>query len=308
MKKLIALFAIGFATATTTMAGNWFTSGFDWNNDSQELDIIVNGSLKGSTNAIAQLIAKDSQSGKFPGVKFTAVAPGNACKGFSLIKQRPDDTFLTYYENYYQLVAKQKNDASCPYISFNDATPVVSYVQSLYLVVKTNEDGKTLNDFSNSKLKIGYSGSGPEKVWHDKINQKFGQDHTFVGYSGSGNMRAGMASGEVDAIWTTYRHFLKLKSQKDEYAIAMRTLDTLDVDAPILAKHFNDESLSRAFLSAWYVFNDKDGIATTISDSLAKDVKNKTGEFGTYASTKKLILTFDQPTQKAMEKSLSWDQ
>jgi hypothetical protein len=270
------------------------------------MDIIVNGSLKGSTNAIAQLISKDSQSGKFPGLKLTAVAPGNACKGFSLIKQKPaDDTFVTYYENYYQLVAKQKNDASCPYISFDDATPIVSYVQSLYLVTKK---GTTLADFSNKKLKVGYSGSGPENIWHDQINAKFGQDHTFVGYSGSGNMRSGMASGEVDGVWTTYRHFLKLKKQKDVYTIAMRTLDTLDVDAPVLADHFNDATLSRAFLSAWYVFNDKDGIASAISASLENDVNNKTGEFGTYANTKKLILTFDQVTQKAMEKSLSWDQ
>jgi tripartite-type tricarboxylate transporter receptor subunit TctC len=303
MKKIIALFAIAFATAT--VAGSWFSTGHNWNSTNQELDIIVNGSLSGSTNAIAQLIAKDSQSGKFPGIKLTAVAPGNACKGFALIKQRPNDTFVTYYENYYQLVAKQKNDASCPSISFEDATPVVSYVQSLYLVTKKST---TLADFSNKKLKVGYSGSGPENIWHDQINAKFGQDHVFVGYSGSGNMRSGIASGEVDAVWTTYRHFLKLKKQKDVYSIAMRTLDTLDVDAPVLAHHFNDATLSRAFLSAWYVFNDRDGIAEKIANGLKNDVENKTGEFGTYANTKKLILTFDQPTQKAMEKSLSWDQ
>lgn len=304
MKKIIALFAIAFATAT--VAGSWFNTGHNWNSTNQEIDIIVNGSLSGSTNAIAQLIAKDSQTEKFPGIELTAVAPGNACKGFALIKQRPaDDTFVTYYENYYQLVAKQKNDASCPHISFDDATPIVSYVQSLYLVTKK---GTTLADFSNKKLKVGYSGSGPENIWHDQINAKFGQEHTFVGYSGSGNMRSGMASGEVDAVWTTYRHFLKLKKQKDVYTIAMRTLDTLDVDAPVLADHFNDATLSRAFLSAWYVFNDKNDIAKTISTQLEQDVKDNTGEFGTYANTKKLILTFDQPTQKAMEKGLSWDQ
>jgi tripartite-type tricarboxylate transporter receptor subunit TctC len=303
MKKIIALFAVAFATAT--MAGSWFSPGFNWNNTNQDLDLIVNGSLTGGANSVAQLIAKDSQSGKFPGIKLTAVAPGNACKGFALIKQRPNDTFVTYYENYYQLVAKQKNDASCPSISFEDATPVVSYVQSLYLVTKKST---TLADFSNKKLKVGYSGSGPENIWHDQINAKFGQDHVFVGYSGSGNMRSGIASGEVDAVWTTYRHFLKLKKQKDVYSIAMRTLDTLDVDAPVLAHHFNDATLSRAFLSAWYVFNDRDGIAEKIAHGLKTDVENKTGEFGTYANTKKLILTFDQPTQKAMEKSLSWDQ
>ena len=285
----------------------------------QGMDIIVNGSLKGSTNAIAQLIAKDSQTGQFNGIKMSAIAPGNACKGFTLVDQRNNSsykqtghnwndsgsTFMTYYENYYQLVAKKKDDAACPYISFDNATPVVSYVQSLYLVV---HNGTTLEDFSNKKLKVGYSGSGPETDWHSKLNAKFGQKHTFVGYSGSGNMRSGMASGEVDAVWTTYRHFLKLKSLNDNYSIVMRTLDTLDVDAPILAKHFDDDTMSRAFLSAWYVFNDKNNVAKVISDSLKQDVKNNTGHFGSYANKKKLILTFDQPTQKVMEKAYSWDQ
>jgi tripartite-type tricarboxylate transporter receptor subunit TctC len=306
MKKIIALFAVAFATAT--MAGSWFSPGFNWNNTNQDLDLIVNGSLTGGANSVAQLIAKDSQSGKFNGITLTAVAPGNACKGFALVKQRPNDTFVTYYENYYQLVAKQKNNAACPYISFENATPIVSYVNPLYLVVKTNKGGKTLADFSNSKLKVGYSGSGPEQSWHNQINEKFGQDHVFVGYSGSGNMRAGMSSEEVDAIWTTYSHFTRLKGQKDEYAIVMQTLDTLDIDVPVLAEHFNDATLSRAFLNAWYVFNDKNDIAKTISAQLEQDVKNNTGEFATYANSRFSLLTFDQPTQRALEKSLSWDQ
>ena len=303
MKKLIALLAIGFATAVS--AGTWFGNFHNWNTSDQDLDIIVNGSLKGSTNAIAQLIAKDSQAGKFPGVKLTAVAPGNACKGFSLIKQRPGDTFVTYYENYYQLVAKKKNDESCPHISFDGATPVVSYVQSLYLVVKK---GTTVEDFANKKLKVGYSGSALEKDWHSKMNKHWGQDHTFVGYKGSGNMRSGMASGEVDAVWTTYSHFLRLQKVKDEYAVIMRTLDQGRAEVPVLAEKFNDTTLNRAFLSAWYVFNDKDGIASKMSASLQKDVKSNTGEFGKYANTKKLMLEFDKVAQIEMEKALTWDQ
>ena len=307
MKKIIALFAIGFATAAS--AGSWFGLGHNWNSSDQDLEIIVNGSLKGSTNAVAQLLAKDSQADKFPGIKLSATAPGNACKGFSLVNQQPADaTFITSYENYYQLVAERKNDASCPAVDFSKATPIISYVQSLYLVVKTNENGKTLADFGNTKLKIGYSGSGPEKDWHEKMNKHFGQDHVFVGYKGSGNMRSGMASEEVDAIWTTYSHFTRLQKVKPEYAIIMRTLDQGRVEAPILAETFNDPSVSRAFLNAWYVFNDKDGIAGKISASLEKDVKANTGNFGAYANTKKLALTFDQPTQVDMEKSLSWDQ
>ena len=120
----------------------------------QFINIIVTGSTKGSTNAIAQLIAKDSQSGKFNGIKLNAIAPGNACKGFALVKQQNGNTFVTHYENYYQLVAKMKNDPACPYVSFENAKPIVSKVQGLYLVVNTNGQGTELDKFSNTKLKI----------------------------------------------------------------------------------------------------------------------------------------------------------
>lgn len=308
MNKLVTLFVIGF-TAMNVNADNWVSNMFNWNNADKQYEIIVNGSLKGSTNAVAQILAKDSQAGAFPGIKLSANAPGNACKGFQLVqKQEPGKTFVTSYENYYQLVAERKNDPTCPAIDFSKGTPIVSYVQSLYLVVKTNESGKTLEDFKNKKLKVGFSGSGPEKEWLEKQNKHFGQDHVFVGYKGSGNMRTGMASEEVDAIWTTYSHFQRLQKVKPEYAIIMRTLDQGRVDVPILSEVFNDKTLDRAFLNAWYVFNDKDGIAKKISAKLEKDSKANTGNFGTYANTKKLVMTFDQGTQVDMEKALTWDQ
>ena len=56
------------------------------------------------------------------------------------------------------------------------------------------------------------------------------------------------------------------------------------------------------------MFNEKDNIAKIISQSLEQDFKNNTGEFGTYANNKKLILFFDQQTQVDMEKTLSWGQ
>ena len=48
------------------------------------------------------------------------------------------------------------------------------------------------------------------------MNQAFGQDHMFVGYSGSGSLKKGLASEEIDAIWTTYSHFLSLKEIEDK--------------------------------------------------------------------------------------------
>ena len=61
-------------------------------------------------------------------------------------------------------------------------------------------------------------------------------------------------------------------------------------------------------LSVLDVFNDKENIAKIISQRLEQDFKNNTGEFGTYANNKKLILFFDQQTQVDMEKTLSWGQ
>ena len=74
----------------------------------EQINIIVTGSTKGSTNAIAQLIAKDSQSGKFNGIKLNAIAPGNACKGFALVKQQIDQ-LANHPVSQKQLRAAQKN-------------------------------------------------------------------------------------------------------------------------------------------------------------------------------------------------------
>jgi flavodoxin len=295
MKKYIVSFLMSLMVSGTALA--------------QDMEIIVTGSATGSTNAIAQLIAKDSKTGKFGDINLDAVAPGNACKGYALVTKQGDKPFITHYENFYQLVAKLKNDPACPYVSFENADPIVSKVQGLYLVVKTNDKRKSLEDFSKQKLKIGYSGdSEVERGWHAQQVKHFGVDHTFVGYNGSSSLREGLASEEVDAVWTTYGHFLRLKKVKDEYAIIMRTMTELNVDAPVLAEHFNDQTLTRAFLGTWYVFNDKTGIANAIAAALEQDHKNNTGEFGKYANDKKLILTFDAKTQLEMEKNLSWAQ
>jgi len=306
MKKLVTLFVMGFATLNVN-ADNWFSNAFNWNNTDKQYDVIVNGSLKGSTNAFAQLLVKDSQEGKFPGIKLNAVVPGNACMGFKVLSEQDKDaTFVTSYENYYQLVAERKNDASCPAPDFNRGKPIVSYVQSLYLVVQA---GTTVEDLKSKKLKFGYSGSGPENDWHAKMNKAFGQDHVFVGYKGSGNMRSGLAAGEVDGVWTTYSNYLRTPGQKEgKFAIIMRTLDQGRVEVPILADTFNDPTLSRAFLNGWYVFNDKDNIAAQMAEVLAKDVQANAGHVGTYINTKKLATEFNQGKQMDLEKSLSWDQ
>lgn len=275
----------------------------------QQVDIIVTGSKSGSTNQMAQLIAKDSKQGSISGLTLNVVTPGDACKGFVLVSQRTDNKpFITHYENFYQLVAKLKKDPTCPYVSFENAKPIVSTLQGLYLVVK-NTKKKTIENFSKEILKIGYSSdSEVGRGWHKQLNQAFGQDHMFVGYSGSGSLKKGLASGEIDAIWTTYGHFLSLKQIEDNYTIVLRTMDELDVNAPIAAKKFKNEKLTRAFLSTWYVFNDKQNIAKRISKSLEKDYNQKKGNFGAYANQKKLILSFDEKTQLKMEKSLSWAQ
>lgn len=289
---------------------------FSGNVFAENIDIIVTGSLKGSTNASAQLIAKDSESGRFGKIKLNPIAPGSACKGFGLVNKRNGSTFITHYENYYQLVSKLKNNPACPYVSFKNAKPIFSKVQALYLIVKTNGKGDnltnnalTLQDFKNKKLKIGYSGSSVvESGWHNQMNKEWGSDHVFVGYNGSSKMRAGMASEEVDAIWTVYNHFLRLQKQNPEYKIILKTIDQGIVDAPIMAELFDNNKLTRAFLGTWYVFNDSNNIAKILADVLEQDFKENRGNYGAFANRKKLKLTFNAKTQLDMEKSLGWDQ
>ena len=276
---------------------------------SETIPMIVTGSTGGGTNAFAQLMAKDSKQGKYGKITLDAIVPGSACKGFAVVsKQAKGSTFLTHYENYYQLVSKLKNDPACPYVSFKGATPIVSKVGGLYLVIKTK--GLSIEDFKNKRLKIGYSGSSSvEREWHNQMNNSWGSDHIFVGYNGSSKMRAGMASEEIDAVWTSYRHFLRLQKIKNEYTIILKTIEQDKVKGiPRLADYFNNSKLTRAWLSTWFVFNDKNDIAKTISNSMKEDVKNNTGNIGVYTNKKKLRLTFDKSTQITMEKELGWDQ
>ena len=285
----------------------------------ETIPMIVTGSTGGGINAFAQLMAKDSEAGKYGNIKLDPIVPGSACKGFAVVgKQAKGSTFLTHYENYYQLVSKLKNNPACPFVSFEGAAPIVSKVGGLYLVVKTNgkgdniaNNGLDLNDFKNKKLKIGYSGSSTvEKEWHNQMNAKWGSDHIMVGYNGSSKMRAGMASEEVDAVWTSYRHFLRLMKVKKEYAILLKTVDQNKVSksTPTLGDYLGDPKLTRAWLSTWYVFNDKNGIAKTIAASMKSDMASNTGNIGAYANKKKLVLEFDAETQTNMEKSYGWDQ
>lgn len=277
--------------------------------NAETIDIIVTGSKTGSTNQTAQLIGKDSDGGSIKNLKLNVISPGGACQGFQLItQQQKGKTFISHYENFYNLVAKMKNDPSCPYISFEKQTPIFSLVQGLYLITK--KDGATLEDFSKKSFKVGYaSESEIERGWHSQLDSAFGQTHTFVAYDGSSNLRTGLASGEVDAIWTTYGHFVRLKEVQDNYKIVLRTVDEIaSVDAPVASKHFKNEKLTRAYLNTWYVFNDKQGIAKKISKSLQNDFKNNKGNFGAYANSKNLVIYFDQKTQIEMEKKVSWEQ
>ena len=285
----------------------------------ETIPMIVTGSTGGGINAFAQLMAKDSEAGRYGNIKLDPIVPGSACKGFAVVGKQPaGSTFLTHYENYYQLVSKLKNDPACPYVSFEGASPIVSKIAGIYLVVKTNgkgdnitSNGLKITDFAKKKLKIGYSGSSDiEKEWHKQMNAKWGSDHTFVGYNGSSKMRKGMASEEVDAVWTSYRHFLRLQKINKEYAILLKTIDQGKVSksTPTLGDYLGDPKLNRAWLSTWYVFNDKNGIAATIAASMKADKANNTGNIGKYANDKKIELEFDAETQTSMEKAYSWGQ
>ena len=196
MKKLIGIFAaLVFSAATPA----------------QEINYIVTGARTGSVVLAAQLLEKDAQADLLGGVKLNLSIPGDACKAFSMVVDSQfKETFVTHSDNLYNATAELKRNPLCPIPDFSRAVPVVTEIQGLFLVMPASMDVKSLH---TSKLKTGYAFDNPlYRAWHTQLNQAFGQDHTFVGYNGSGSLITGLVSGEIDVSWLTWSSVVQINA------------------------------------------------------------------------------------------------
>ena len=271
-----------------------------------EVDILVAGYKTGTYTLASNMLLKDSKEGVLKDIQVTLTEPGDACKGYTIASERQStDTFLIPVENLLNESASVRKDPLCVSPDLTRATPVYTEIQSLYLVTK-----KSFNvaDMKSKQLNIGYTGTQELlKDWNNQMNKVFGQDHRFVGYNGSGAGMKGLLSGEVDGVWLTATRIVQLeKSNPGEYTAIYSTIKERDDQAPTLTDVFNDKTLSRAFVTTWWLFNDKEELASKFSNSLENMYKTGTGEWGKWASTSGKILKFNATEQKALNNSQTW--
>lgn len=273
----------------------------------EELDYIVTGAKTGSVVLAAQLLDKDSQSGVLGDTKLKLNVPGDACKAFGLVVNAQDkDTFLTNSDNLYIANANLKKDPLCPAPNFKNATPVMTEVQGMYMMVPVEFDVKSLK---SSKLKMGYAFDNQlYRGWHGQLNSAFGQEHAFIGYNGSGSLIKGLLSGEIDVIWQTWTAFGQLeKAAPGKYKIVYRTMKDQNMDSiPLITEEFKNAKLARGFISTFWVFNDQNGTANKLRGTLKNVITSGTGSYGEWVKKNNKSFVFDVAEQSKLTETNVW--
>lgn len=273
----------------------------------QELDYIVTGAKTGSVVLAAQLLDKDGQAGLLGGTKLKLNMPGDACKAFAMVVNVQDkETFLTSSDNLYTANADLKKDPLCPAPNFKTATPVITEVQGMYMMVPVEFDVKSLK---SSKLKMGYAFDNQlYRGWHGQLNSAFGQDHAFIGYNGSGSLIKGLLSGEIDVIWQTWTAFGQLeKAAPGKYKVVYRTMKEQNMDSvPLITEEFKNNKLARGFVSTFWVFNDRDGTAAKLRTSLKTVITDGSGAYGEWVKKNNKSFVFDVAEQAKLTQTNVW--
>ena len=294
MKKIILTLILLIGTMTQSFADS--------------IDIVVTGSKTGSVNLQGQQLTKDATDGKILNIKeVNLVSPGSACAGFVIVKEKlaKGESFIAYSDNLYQAQSALKNDPSCPLVSFDNAKPIVTLVQGMYLITTAD---MTLEKYENESLKVGFAYDNDlYRSWFKDMSDASGTKHTFVGYNGSGDVRKGMLSGEIDAYWQTYSDVLALnKSQPDKFKVIATAYNDMDVDVPVITKRWKNEKLARGFVGTWYFFNDKKNLTKSISNSLKKNNAKGNGEWGAWTKNNKKKVLFDVRGQASLINGVRW--
>lgn len=293
MKKIVSmLFALVFATQAA---------------QAQELEYIVTGAKTGSVVLAAQLLDKDSQAGLLGDTKLKLNMPGDACKAFALVVGAQDkETFMTSSDNLYTANADLKKDPLCPLPNFKNATPVITEVQGMYMMVLKDFDTKSLK---NNKLKMGYAFDNQlYRGWHGQLNSAFGQDHAFIGYNGSGSLIKGLLSGEIDVIWQTWSSFGQLeKAAPGKYKIVYRTMRDQEMNViPLITEEFKNDKLARGFISTIWVFNDRNGTADKLRNNLKNVIASGSGAYGEWTKKNNKSFVFDVAEQNKLTQTNTW--
>lgn len=294
MKKIIISLLSILLLSTTAYAGS--------------IDIVVTGSKTGSINLQGQQFVKDASDGLISNVKeINLISPGSACAGFVIVQDKiaKGESFIAYSDNLYQAQSALKNDPGCPVVSFEKAKPIVTLVQGMYLITTADI---TLEQYEGKSLKVGFAYNNElYQTWLADMNSSAGTTHSFVGYNGSGDVRKGLLSGEVDAIWQTYGDLLALeKSAPGKFKVIASAYNDMDINVPSITKRWKNEKLARGFVGTWYFFNDEKNLTKKISSSLKNNNKSGKGEWGSWTKNNKKKVLFDVKGQASLINGIRW--
>jgi len=264
------------------------------------LTIIVAGAKGGNLQLASNLLANDAKNNLLNGQTISLIEPGNACRGFAeAVKRQDKETFLIPVENLYLATAQVKNDPLCPPPDLVRARPVYTEVTPFYLVAR-----KTVRfaDLKSRPFPIGHaSDSMLEKNWHQSMNQSFQQQHRFIGYPGSPGLINGLLAKDVDVAWLSRTGFNRLeKNAPGEFVLlSVSSPDTVTGVVPI-ATLLGNQSLARATVNTWWLFNERSEQTLELSQTLEKLYRSGTGEWGHWVVENKKEFLFD-PKQQLKE-------
>jgi len=264
------------------------------------LTIIVAGAKGGNLQLASNLLANDAKNNLLNGQTILLIEPGNACRGFAeAVKRQDKETFLMPVENLNLANAQVRNDALCPAPDLLRARPVYTEIMPSYLVAR-----KTVRfaDLKSRPFSIGHaSDSVLAKNWHQSLNQSFQQQHRFIGYPGSPGLINGLLAKDVDVAWISLTGFHRLdKTAPGEFVLLAVSLpDTVTGVAPI-ATLLGNQSLARATINTWWLFNEQPGQSLELSRMLEKSYRTGAGEWGRWVVENQKEFLFD-PRQQLKE-------
>lgn len=245
----------------------------------QEITMLVAGSKTGSRNHTAQLMLADSKANLIKGFELNVVSPGKVCKAHELVPSYVNDTPVLVLNLSRYAAAIEAGSASCDLYDIKKGYPVMSQVILNYFLSNT---GLTTKDMHERPLKIGYAKNYQIlKNWHKLIVEATGQPHQFVAYKGSGNLKKGLYSGEIDV--GVFNQLRAVKMVKDDNASVLYTSEkTSDGYASLTDL---DPALGRNQTETLFLFGGNKRMAKKIAKRLKANYENANGEWANYVLT-----------------------
>jgi hypothetical protein len=264
------------------------------------LTIIVAGAKGGNLQLASNLLANDAKNNLLNGQAISLIEPGNACLGYAeAVKRQDKETFLIPVENLNLANAQVRNDPLCPVPDLLRAKPVYTEIMPLYLV---SRKAVRFSDLKSRPMPIGHAADSVlAKNWHQSLNQSFQQQHRFIGYPGSPGLINGLLAKDVDVAWISLTGFHRLdKTAPGEFVLLAVSLpDTVTGVAPI-ATLLGNQSLARATINTWWLFNEQPGQSLELSRMLEKSYRTGAGEWGRWVVENQKEFLFD-PRQQLKE-------